>query len=70
MAKPNTYEIVRQLCDERKISVKQLEADLGLGNGTIGSWRVSSPSVGTLCKVADYFHVSIDYLAGRYEQED
>ena len=27
------------------------------------------PDVSTLCKLADYFEVSVDYLIGRTEQE-
>lgn len=65
MAQSKTYEIVKALCEERNISIKQLEAALELGNGTIGAWDKSTPNVRSLIKVADYFHVSLDYLTGR-----
>jgi len=65
MSQPNVYEIIKALCDERGVSIKQVEAALDIGNGTIGSWAKSAPNVRNLIKVADYFHVSLDYLSGR-----
>ena len=57
------YENVITLCRERNIRVARLEKEAGLGNGTIRGWEVSKPSVATLQKVADYFGVTLDYLA-------
>lgn len=42
-----------------------LEAELGFGNGTIVKWDKASPNSEKLAKVADFFHVSVDYLLGR-----
>ena len=38
---------------------------MGFGNGTIVKWDKASPNSEKLSKVADYFHVSVDYLLGR-----
>lgn len=56
------YEKIAALCKERGISISRLEKEVGIGNGTIGRWSISSPTVENLKKVADYFGVSVDSL--------
>ena len=56
------YSNVKNICDERKISIASLERAIGLGNGTISGWRNSSPRVDILKKVTDYFEVSLEYF--------
>ncbi|WP_336967086.1 helix-turn-helix transcriptional regulator [Bacillus cereus] len=56
---------IKSLCAQRKIALSALERDLGFGNGTIRRWDNTSPSADKLQKVADYFHVTTDYLLGR-----
>lgn len=60
---------IRNLANEKGMSLPQLETVLGLGNGTISRWKNSSPNTDKLQKVADYFSVSMDYLLGR-ENDD
>lgn len=55
---------VKALADRRKISLPQLEQELGFGNGTIVKWEKSIPKADKLKKVADYFNVSMEYLMG------
>lgn len=62
-------EKIRELSNEKGMSLPQLETTLGLGNGTISRWRNASPNTDKLQKVADYFSVSMDYLLGRDTQE-
>ncbi len=50
------------LCKEKNVSIARLERETGIGNGTIGRWDVSSPSVKNVKAVADYFGVTVDYL--------
>lgn len=61
----NTYEIIKELAKERKISIRQLEKDFGYSNGYIGSWKRQTPKSTELIRLADYFGVSVDYLLGR-----
>lgn len=56
------YKNVAELCKKNGISISMLEKAVKLGNGTIGRWRESSPSIGNLKAVADYFGVSVDAL--------
>ncbi len=53
---------VKRLADEKGISIAALEKACGMGNGVIGRWEKSSPSLRNLKKVADYFNVPIEYF--------
>lgn len=56
---------IRYLCAKRKINLATLEREIGLANSTIRRWDERVPSVDRVSKVADYFHVSVDYLLGK-----
>ncbi|MGC6176826.1 helix-turn-helix domain-containing protein [Lacrimispora xylanisolvens] len=43
-------------------SIKALERELGIGNGTIRRWDERSPQCDKIVKVAEYLHVSLDWL--------
>ena len=55
-------ENIKRLCRERNTSIFALEKALGIGNGVIGKWSKSSPTVEKLAAVADYFGVTVDEL--------
>ena len=61
---------IKMLLQDRRMTVSDLERALGFSQGSIGKWDRVSPSFDRLEKVADYFHISMDYLIGRqsYEQ--
>ena len=58
-------QTIKQLCQEQNLTFAQLERILGLSNGSIRRWDNNAPSADRLQRVADYFHVSVDYLLGR-----
>lgn len=62
------YQRVKDLANEKKISIRELETSLKFSNGTINKWDKRAPS-DKLQKVAEYFHVSIDYLMGNTNDE-
>ena len=64
-----TVDLIRALANARGLSLTNLEIALGLGNGTISRWNKGSPTSDKLVKVADYFHVSTDYLLCREEKK-
>lgn len=53
---------IKTLCCEKGITIRQLERDLGFGNGTIRGWGNSDPGISKLKAVADYFGVTVDEL--------
>ncbi|EDX42723.1 helix-turn-helix domain-containing protein [Limosilactobacillus reuteri] len=61
----NTYQIIKELANQHKISISELERKLNLSNGSISKWAKSKPNSKYIEKVADYFNVSTDYLLGR-----
>lgn len=69
MANESTVDRIRVLANAQGLSLPALEAKLNLGNGTISRWNKSSPNSDKLARVADFFHVSLDYLLGRADKE-
>lgn len=62
-------ERIKELCQNVNITTSQLERELGFSNGLISRWDKSSPSVDKIVDVAQYFHVSLDFLLGFSENE-
>ena len=56
------YERIESLRKERGISQGSLEKELGFSNGSVSKWRTSMPTPERLQKLAEFFHVSVDYL--------
>lgn len=56
------YDKIKAMCEEKGVSVRQVEAAAGLKNGTISKWNDSSPTVKSLKAVADVLKVKIDKL--------
>lgn len=61
---------IKELCDARGETLASLERKMDFGNGTIRRWGDTTPSGDKLVKVADFFHVSVDYLLGRAKMQD
>ncbi len=65
------YDCIKDLCSERKITIKDVEIACGFSNGSISKWRGTySPGIDKVQKVADFFGVSIDFLIGRSKVSD
>ena len=58
-------EKIKQL--RSKLTQEELAAILKVERSTLASWEVNrrEPDIATLCRIADYFRVSIDWLVGR-----
>ena len=63
------YERLKLLCSKHGLSINELEEKVGLGQNTLYSWKKNIPSGQNLTKIADYFHVSTDYLLGRTDKK-
>lgn len=64
----SVVERIQTLCIQKGLTLTGLERELNIGRGIIKRWASSSPNIDNIQKVADYFHVSIDYLLGREEK--
>jgi len=58
----NFYERIESLRKEKGISQGALEKELGFSNGSVSKWKTSMPTPERLQKLAEFFHVSVDYL--------
>ncbi len=58
---------LRALIEERNLTQKTIANDLNIAPSTMGGYvqGTSEPDFEILKRVADYFHVSTDYLLGR-----
>ena len=57
-------ERIRQICEERGISLAKLCADLDIPQ-TLYRWDTNKPSIDKVCIVAEYLGVSVDFLCDR-----
>ena len=56
-------ERITELCNKKGISVRQMERDNNIGNGTVSKWKNSAmPNGKVLLKLSEYFGVSTDYI--------
>ncbi|ORJ32067.1 transcriptional regulator [Streptococcus oralis subsp. tigurinus] len=60
-----TYEKIKELADNRGISLTKLEEDLGYSRNTLYKLKSQKPNAERISEIADYFNVSTDYLLGR-----
>lgn len=59
------YTRIKELCEERGITMTKLQEELGLSSSLIRKWKTNtSPSIDKVMTIAQYFGVSIDYLMG------
>lgn len=60
-------EILSKLRKEKGLGQKELAVYLKLSTGTISNYEngVHSPDLNTLCRLADFFGVTADYLLNR-----
>ena len=59
------YKRLRDLCEERNMTVNELVKVLDLSSGSPTAWKSGTiPRSVTLTKIANYFGVTTDYLSG------
>ena len=63
----NTIDRIFDLMKKNSVTAAQLSKELGLSKSTFTQWKqgLQNPSFDIVSKIADYFNVSIDYIAGR-----
>ena len=62
-------DIIKKLCQQKKISLAKLERSCDIGSNTIYRWDDVSPSIDKVVRVANFFNVSVDYLLSRNAEE-
>lgn len=66
----NNLRIVRKN-DPRKLTQQDVANWLGIERSTYGKYETggSEPTFDTLCRLADFFNVSVEYLMGRTSEK-
>lgn len=60
---------LKELRELHKLSQAKLAKEIGVSQSTVGMWEngTNHPEHKTLLKIAEYFNVPLDYLAGSEE---
>ncbi len=61
------YDLIEELCQSKGITVTALCRDCNIPRSSLTDYkkgRIKSLSTDTLCKIADYFGVTVGYLCG------
>lgn len=61
------YDLIEELCMKKGINITKLCKDCNIPRSIMTDYkkgRIKSLSADTLCKIADYFDVSVGYLCG------
>ena len=65
------YDIVNNLCKERKTTITRMAEEIGLSNAAPTSWRKGAvPKLSTVEKISEYFGVSVEYLLGKESETE
>ncbi|MBO5069906.1 MAG: helix-turn-helix transcriptional regulator [Roseburia sp.] len=66
------YEIFERLCQEHGVTPYRVCKETGLTTATISNWKAGryTPKADKMQKIADYFGVTLDYLATGSEQQN
>lgn len=56
------YDNIKKICENKGITISQIERDLGFSNASIRKWKECDPGVRKVQKVADYLKVPIKKL--------
>ena len=64
------FNRIKQLCDQKNISVYRACTDIGLNRSAVAKWKSGGkPNGSTAAKLAEYFTVTTDYLLGQSEEK-
>ncbi len=63
---------LRELRESKRLSQQRLAMDLNMSQNTISRYETGAhePGITELVKIADYFHVSVDYLLERTDNSE
>ncbi|QQK06958.1 helix-turn-helix domain-containing protein [Miniphocaeibacter halophilus] len=61
------FEIIKELCKVKGISISELERQLGYSQNVLYRLKTQVPGSDKVVDLANFFNVSTDYLLGRTE---
>lgn len=64
------WERFVSLCAENNTKPNPVASQLGISSGAVTKWKSGTiPSSVTIHKIAEFFHVSVDYLLGKTDEK-
>lgn len=68
---PFPVDNIRSACAKRNTTLKQLEKDLGIGNGVIAKWEKAKgfPPYDRIVAIAEHLNVPVSSLTGEAENK-
>ena len=60
---------LKELSEEKKITLTKAFIESGVGKNFISNMKTSNPSMGKITMLANYFNVSVDYLLGNTDKK-
>lgn len=63
------FERIKKLAKNRDVSLQEVSEALGKSINYLYTLKKKKPTTETVEKLADYFHVSVDYLLGREDKK-
>lgn len=72
MEKIRIDEQLKSIRTDSKKTQRELASSLNIHPVTYNGWELgkSEPNIAALCKLADYYHITLDYLVGRQFASD
>lgn len=69
---PFPVDNIRSACAKKKTTLKQLEKDLGIGNGVIAKWENAKtfPPYDRLVAISEHLGVPVSYLTGETDKKE
>jgi len=65
------FDKFKMLCNEKNTTPTAVIKELGYSSSKITAWKNGSvPNLDIAAKIANYFNISIDYLAGRTDNPE
>ena len=69
---PFPVDNIRAICAEKGTTLKQIEKDLGIGNGVIARWenKKGSPPYDRIIAIAEHLNVPVSAITGEIEEKE
>ena len=69
---PFPVDNIRAICAQKGTSLKQIEKELGIGNGVIARWETKkgSPPYDRIIARAEHLNVPVSELTGEFEEKE
>ena len=58
----NLYKNIQTLCEDRKITIAEVERKANISNGSVRRWADSYPSIDKVARVAEVLNTTLEFI--------